>query len=112
LQFELFTSLPMSDPIDLDFVVCPHCWQVNPRSRYCARCLADMTTRLQESGGRRFTTAAQSPMPVRVRSRLSTRQRWLLFGAVVLFGVAQVVAAFTGGATPDLTGRRAAVQAK
>jgi hypothetical protein len=102
----------MTDPIDPDFVVCPHCWQVNPRSRYCARCLADMTTRLQESGGRRFTSAAQSPMPIRVRSRLSTRQRWLLFGAVVLFGVAQVVAAFTGGGTAVPVGRRAAVQTK
>jgi hypothetical protein len=102
----------VTQPNQPDFVVCPHCWQVNPPSRYCARCLADMTLRLQESGGRRFTAAAQSPMPIRVRSRLSPRQRWLLFGAVVLFGVAQVVAAFTGGGTAAPVGRRAAVHSK
>jgi hypothetical protein len=101
----------VNEPIEPDFVVCPHCWQVNPRSRYCARCLADMTTRLQESGGRRFAAAAQSPMPVRVRSRLSPRQRWLLFGAVVLFGVAQVVAAFTGGSA-GVVSRRSAVHGR
>ena len=54
-----------------DFVVCPHCWAVNPPSRYCARCLADMTLLLQESGGRRWTAAVQSPVPVRAGARLT-----------------------------------------
>jgi hypothetical protein len=80
-----------------DFVVCPHCWQVNPASRYCARCLADMTLLLQESGGRRWTAPAQSPMPVRVGGRLTRRQRGILLGALVLFGVSQLALAFAGG---------------
>lgn len=80
-----------------DFVVCPHCWQVNPPSRYCARCLADMTLLLQESGGRRWTAPAQSPMPVRVGGRLSRRQRWTLLGVLVLFGVGQLALAIAGG---------------
>ena len=101
----------MAEPTESDFTICPHCWQVNPRSRYCTRCLADMTLRLQESGGRRFTSAAQSPMPVRVRSRLTTRQRWLLFGAVVLFGLAQVIAAFSGGSA-GVVSRRSAVHGR
>lgn len=82
---------------ETDFSVCPHCWQVNPPSRYCARCLADMTTLLQESGGRRWTAPAQSPMPVRVQSRLSRGQRLLLLGVVVLFGVGQLALALAGG---------------
>ena len=76
-----------------DFVICPHCWQVNPLSRFCAKCLADMTLLLQESGGRRWTAAAQSPIPVRVGGRLTAWQRWVLFGAVVLFGIGQLALA-------------------
>jgi hypothetical protein len=55
-----------------------------------------MTLLLQESGGRRWTAPAQSPMPVRAGGRLSRRQRWILFGAVVLFGVGQVALALAG----------------
>jgi len=76
-----------------DFVVCPHCWQLNPPSRYCAKCLADMTLLLQESGGRRWTAPVQSPVPVRVHSRLSSWQRWALLAALILFGVGQVALA-------------------
>lgn len=76
-----------------DFVICPHCWHLNPPSRICAGCFADMTTRLQETGGKRWTAAAQSPMPVRVGGRLSPRQRWLLLGALVLFALSQVAGA-------------------
>ena len=87
-----------------DFVICPHCWHLNPPSRMCAGCFADMTTRLQESGGKRWTAAAQSPMPVRVHGRLSQRQRMLLLGALVLFAVAQVALALA----PALSRRPAA----
>ena len=76
-----------------DFVICPHCWHLNPPSRICAGCFADMTTRLQETGGKRWTAASQSPMPVRVGARLSQRQRWLLLGAVVVFALSQVALA-------------------
>jgi hypothetical protein len=76
-----------------DFVVCPHCWHLNPPARLCARCFADMGTLLQESGGKRWTAAAQSPMPVRGGGGLSRRQRWVLLGAVVLFAISQVALA-------------------
>ena len=84
----------MSD-VSPDFVICPHCWHLNPPSRICAGCFADMTTRLQETGGRRWTAPAQSPMPVRVGGRLSQRQRWLLLSALVLFALSQVALALT-----------------
>jgi hypothetical protein len=86
-----------------DFTICPHCWHLNPASRICARCFADTRTLLQESGGRRLAAPAQSPMPVRGGRRLSGPQRWLLLGALVLFGLSQVavaVAAFTRGGSP------------
>jgi hypothetical protein len=88
-----------------DFVVCPHCWHVNPSSRYCARCMADMTLVLQESGGKRWTAPAQSPMPVRVGGRLSPWQRRILLGMVVLFALGQVAVAMAGGGlfTPPAT---------
>lgn len=45
--------------------VCPHCWMVNPGPfALCARCGADMSTLLQESGGLRRTAPVQSPVPV------------------------------------------------
>ena len=56
-----------------------------------------MTTRLQETGGKRWTAAAQSPMPVRVCGRLSQGQRMLLLGALVLFAIAQVAIALAPG---------------
>ena len=80
-----------------DFVICPHCWHLNPPSRICAGCFADMTTRLQETGGKRWTAAAQSPMPVRVGRRLSPRQRVLLLGALVLFALSQIALALAPG---------------
>ena len=89
---------PTTDDHSADFVICPHCWQVNPLSRFCAKCLADMTLLLQESGGRRWTAPAQSPIPVRVGERLAPWQRWVLFGAVVLFGIGQLALAFSPGA--------------
>jgi hypothetical protein len=79
-----------------DFSICPHCWQVNPPSRFCARCLADITTVLQESGGRRWVAPAQSPVPVRGRERLNRWQRRLLFCALLAYGVVQIAAAFGG----------------
>jgi hypothetical protein len=87
----------------MEFTICPHCWHLNPASRICARCFADTRTLLQESGGRRLTAPAQSPMPVRGGRRLTGAQRWLLLGALVLFGISQVavaIAAFTRGGTP------------
>ena len=89
-----------------DFSICPHCWHVNPLSRLCARCFADMTTVLQETGGRRWTAPAQSPMPIRGGRRLSRRQRGLLLGAVVLFALSQLAItlappALTRGAGSD-----------
>ena len=81
--------------IGSDFRVCPHCWHLNgPLSRICLKCRADMTLVLQESGGERWTAAAQSPMPVRGTSRLSRPQWVVLFGFVVLFALAQLVTAF------------------
>ena len=96
----------MTQPIEggaADFVICPHCWQVNPLSRYCAKCLADMTLLLQESGGRRWTAAAQSPIPVRVGGRLAPWQRWVLFGAVILFGIGQIALALAPAPPPAPT---------
>ena len=84
----------------VDFSICPHCWHVNPPARLCARCFADMTTVLQETGGRRWTAAAQSPMPVRAGRRLTRRQRALLLSAVVLFALAQLM---TFAAAPSAT---------
>ena len=81
-----------------DFVVCPHCWHLNPQAALCARCFADMRSVLQESGGKRWTAAAQSPMPVRVGGRLTRRQRALLLGAVLLFALGQVAMAIAGAA--------------
>lgn len=83
-----------------DFVICPHCWQVNPASRYCAKCLADMTLLLQESGGRRWTAAAQSPVPVRVGDRIKPWQRRILLGALILFGIGQVAVALAPPPAP------------
>ncbi|HET8655478.1 MAG TPA: hypothetical protein VFL93_08165 [Longimicrobiaceae bacterium] len=88
--------MPTSSP-QPDFVVCPHCWHINPASRYCAHCLADMTLRLQESGGKRWTAAAQSPMPVRVGGRLTPWQRRILLAVIILFGVGQLAVALAGG---------------
>lgn len=84
---------------DSDFVICPHCWHLNPPAALCARCFADMRTVLQESGGKRWTAAAQSPMPVRVGRRLTRRQRALLLGAVLLFALGQVAIAIVGAAS-------------
>jgi hypothetical protein len=81
-------------PSGPDFTVCPHCWHLNPLTRICARCLADTTTLLQESGGRRWVAPIQSPVPVRVGGRLSRRQRAILLGALVLFGIGQLGVAF------------------
>ena len=81
---------------DADFTICPHCWHLNPPASVCARCFADMRTVLQESGGMRWTAAAQSPMPVRAGRRLSRRQRMLLLGAVLLFALSQVAVALMG----------------
>jgi hypothetical protein len=75
-----------------DFDVCPHCWHVNGAlSRVCLKCRGDMTLVLQESGGERWTAPAQSPMPVPGGRRLSVGQRILLFGFLVLFGIAQLL---------------------
>jgi len=82
--------------VPADFAVCPHCWHVNgPMTRICIRCRADMTLLLQESGGSRWTAAAQSPMPVRGAARLSRSQRALLLGLLVLFALGQLAYAFT-----------------
>jgi hypothetical protein len=73
-----------------------------------------MTTVLQESGGRRWTAPVQSPVPVRVGRRLTRRQRWVLFGMLVLFGAAQLTLAFGGGGghTGALFQERSAVPAR
>ena len=81
-------------PDPADFSICPHCWHLNPASRFCARCLADMTTVLQESGGERWTAPVQSPVPVRAGRRLSRRQRAALLGVLLLFALAQLALAF------------------
>lgn len=74
--------------------ICPHCWEVNRwASRLCGRCGADMTLLLQESGGLRATAAVQSPVPVRVGSRLSPLQRFLVLVFVVILFAAQVMSA-------------------
>jgi hypothetical protein len=78
--------------------VCPHCWGVNtPAGRLCGRCGADMRFLLQESGGLRSTAAVQSPVPVRVRSRLTPLQRALILCFVLLLVLAHVVGALYMG---------------
>lgn len=79
-----------------DFTVCPHCWQLNPPTRICSRCLADVTTVLQESGGHRWTAPVQSPVPVRMRRRLPRWQRMVLAGALLLYGLVQLATTFGG----------------
>jgi hypothetical protein len=82
---------PSAPVPDDDFAVCPHCWHVNgPTLRCCARCLADMGTLLQESGGRRWAAAVQSPVPVRVGHRLSRTQRAVIAGFVVMLALSQL----------------------
>ena len=86
-----------------DFGVCPHCWHLNgPTSRICIRCRADMTLLLQESGGERWAAPVQSPVPVRGGQRLSRTQRAMIFGFVVLFGIAQLLAAFAPRISPHI----------
>lgn len=86
-------QLPFA-PTSTRFAVCPHCWGVNPHAdRLCARCGADMHTLLQESGGLRATAPVQSPVPVRVRGRLSPLQRALVLAFVLTLFAAQVLAA-------------------
>jgi hypothetical protein len=81
------------DPI----AVCPHCWGVNVMAeRLCGRCGADMHTLLQESGGLRATAPVQSPVPVRVRDRLTPLQRALVLGFLLCLVAAQFVGAFLG----------------
>ncbi len=81
-------------PEPVALAVCPHCWGVNPHAdRLCTRCGADMHTVLQESGGLRATAAVQSPVPVRVRERLSRLQRALVLAFLVTLVGAQVLAA-------------------
>ena len=80
--------------------VCPHCWNVNRYAlRLCGRCGADMHLLLQESGGLRRTAAVQSPVPVRVSSRLSLKQRVLVLGFVIALVAAQILAAVFAGRT-------------
>lgn len=87
-------NLP-SAPAGGDFSICPHCWYVNAySSRLCLRCLADMTTLLQESGGLRCSAPVQSPVPVRAGSRLSPLQRLVVLGFVLLLVLAQLATAF------------------
>jgi hypothetical protein len=79
--------------------VCPHCWEVNRRvERLCGRCGADMNLLLQESGGLRATAAIQSPVPVRVGSRLSALQRLLVLLFVLILFAGQVLSAIFAGA--------------
>ncbi len=78
-----------------DLSICPHCWYVNAYdTRLCLRCMADMTTLLQESGGLRMTAPVQSPVPVRAGSRLTPVQRGVVLGFVVLLVLSQFAAAF------------------
>ena len=91
---------------DSDFTICPHCWHLNPAAALCGRCFADMRTVLQESGGKRWTAAAQSPMPVHAGRRLSRSQRMLLLGAVLLFALSQVAVALIGATRPGGVGDR------
>lgn len=77
--------------------VCPHCWGVNVRAeRLCGRCGADMYMLLQESGGLRATAPVQSPVPVRVRQRLTPLQRALVLCFLLILVAAQFVGAFLG----------------
>lgn len=85
------------DPSDA-LAVCPHCWMVNVQApRLCARCGADMTLVLQESGGLRATAPVQSPVPVR-GVRLSTVQRLLVVCFVAVLVLAQVIGAIYASA--------------
>ncbi len=61
-----------------------------------------MTLLLQESGGQRWVAPVQSPVPVRGGARLSRAQRAVILGFVVLFGVAQLLAAFAPRISPYL----------
>ena len=88
-----FGAPPRNEPI----AVCPHCWGVNVRAeRLCGRCGADMHLLLQESGGLRATAPVQSPVPVRVRDRLSPLQRVLVLCFLLILVAAQFVGAFLG----------------
>ena len=87
-------NLP-SAPGGGDLSICPHCWYVNAySSRICLRCLADMTTLLQESGGLHMSAPVQSPVPVKAAGRLTRLQRLVVLGFVVLLALAQLVMAF------------------
>jgi hypothetical protein len=54
---------------------------------------------LQESGGLRATSPVQSPVPVRVRSRLTPVQRVLLLLVVALLFTSQVLLAVFASAS-------------
>lgn len=85
---------PSAPTPDDGFAVCPHCWHVNgPTLRQCARCLSDMSTLLQESGGQRWAAPVQSPVPVRVGHRLSRTQRLVIAGFVAMLALAQLAMA-------------------
>jgi hypothetical protein len=91
--FHVQTSPQRAEPI----AVCPHCWGVNVRAeRLCGRCGADMHLLLQESGGLRATAPVQSPVPVRVRDRLTPLQRALVLCFLLILVAAQFVGAFLG----------------
>lgn len=83
--------------------VCPHCWELNRHARrLCGRCGADMHLVLQESGGLRHTAAVQSPVPVRIRDRLSPVQRMVVLGFVLLLFAAQILAVIYASSWPAL----------
>jgi hypothetical protein len=92
----LFNVHSLCAPERGDFIaVCPHCWGVNVRAeRLCGRCGADMHLLLQESGGLRATAPVQSPVPVRVRHRLTPLQRALVLCFLLVLVAAQFVVAF------------------
>jgi len=88
---------PASAPAG-EVAVCPHCWGLNVGGeRLCARCGADMTLLLQESGGLRRTPAVQSPVPVRVAHRLGVVTRALLLVMTALLALAWLVMPLLGG---------------
>ncbi len=93
-----------SAPDNATLAVCPHCWEVNLRPlRLCGRCGGDMHTLLQESGGLRATAAVQSPLPVRVRARLTPLQRAIVLAVVVLLMLVQVLSAIYASAWRPVT---------